>query len=661
MLRHFFCLLFALISTLLPLAAQSAMAEDFTIGTIDRKYYASSHDWYVKLTTTDARWTFCYDIKTDKLEPGTTYTLADMIASYCEAYDNVNRVSHKFTAATYCETTAADGTLTISGTATTADGMDITLHYGIVPIPTPTDTIDVNIAAAELLDRTDEGYYVLHGSGDGYDTAVAVRDYNIAGRFGADALYLPLCAVSAVGEKPVDILDGKAVVKHTAKGYAADAYLIGADALCYHVTMNYTLPAPTEEIDILASNLAISERYVDELGQISYSASNDDYSLELWVNTVHPFGHFAEGKIDAEACIITNKTTGAMQNVHYADIEVSESATSYFVNGTLYGRDGRLYRLNLSSERILPTREETIEVLEGGFFDNSANRVIQLYGYNADETRYVSIGLNTDVLDGNYTKKHTYRDYTFVQQTVGDIIFFEPYAAQITVTHDADTVFVEATLECENLVDLSDHPTFKIRMRCVREDITLGLEFDVQGEDFDHDFGPDHWGLGMDGNKPELIYLVAYDEENHTTIALQFCVGEHEGDEVIPAGTYPINASGAAGTVVASEGLDGNRVTGSYAALVDPADGSLELPMWYLTEGTVVLTGRGSTLYVEVDAINSCRRSVKATIGLDPAGIATIVAPHRPQSSAKHLRGSNIIITRAGHHYRLDGTMAQTK
>lgn len=632
------------------------MAEDYTIGTIDRKYYANSHDWYVKLTTTDTRWTFCYDIKTDRLEPGTTYTLDDMLASYCEAYDNVNRVSHKFAAATYCETTAADGTLTISGTATTADGMDITLHYGIVPLPTPTDTLHVAMTSTELLDHTEQGYYILHGTADGYEAAVAVRGYNIAGRFGADALYLPLCAVTVADGKPVDILDGNATVRHTAKGYVAEAYLLGANAHCYHITMDYTLPAPTAEIDIDAENLSISERYVDELGQVSYSASNAEYGLELWVNTMQPFGHFTESQIDAESCIITDKTTGEMQNIHYADIEVIEGTTSYFLRGTLYGRDGRLYRLNLSSERILPTREETIVVAEGGFFDNSANHVIQFYGYNADETRYVSIGLNTDVLDGNYTKKHTYRDYTYVQQTVGDIVFFEPYEAQITVTHDADTVYVEATLECENLVDLSDHPTFKIRMRCVRENITLGLEFDVQGEDFEHDFGPDHWGLGMDGNKPELVYLVAYDEENHTTIALEFCVGEHEGDEVIPAGTYPINTTGAAGTVMASEGLDGNRVTGSYAALVDPADGTLELPMWYLTEGTVVLSGRGSTLYVEVDATNSCRRSVKATIGLDPEGVVPIVAPQRPISSAKRLVDSRIIITHAGRHYRLGGT-----
>lgn len=645
MLRYFVCLL-------LCFAGLCASAEDFTIGTVDRKYYASSHDWYVKLTTPDGHWTFCYDIKTDKLVPGTTYTLDEMIPSYCEAYDNLNRQSHKFATAAYCETLADDGTLLISGSATTVDGMDITLHYGVVPIPTPTDTVDIGIAAAELLDRTNDGYYVLHGTGSGYEAALAVRDYNMAGSFGTDALYLPLCGVAPEDGKAVEILDGRATVKHTAQGYAAEAYFVGADALCYHVTMAYALPAPTAEIDVTAENLAINERYVDDYGQIAFSAANADYSVELWVNSTWPFGHFSGTQIDAESCIVTNKTTDEMQNIHYADIEVSQSATDYYLRGTLYGRDGRLYRLNFSTERILPTREETIEVTDGGFFDNSQNRVVQLYGYSADGTHYVSLGLNTDVLDGTYEKKHTYRDYTYVQQ-LAPAVFFEPYAATITVTHDADTVYVEATLDCENLLDLSDHPTYKIRMRCVREDITLGFEHDVQGEDFAQTYAAHQWAAMPDDEEPGTVWLEAYDAVSRQVIVLQMNVGT-SASALIPPGEYRIDASGDAGTVMASRGLEGTTVTGSYAGFIDASDGSLELPLWFLVEGTVTVSGSGDDLYVEIDALNSCRRAVHATIGTRSEGIPTIAAP-TAAARRKCLVGHEVIVEIDGCQYRLSG------
>ena len=102
-------------------------ATEYKIDDVSRKLYPRP-EWYIKLTTEDGNWTFCYDILTDEIVPGKVYTIEEMLASDCQAYDNVERESHKFVTATYCETYDEKGTLMIEATATTTDGMDIILR-----------------------------------------------------------------------------------------------------------------------------------------------------------------------------------------------------------------------------------------------------------------------------------------------------------------------------------------------------------------------------------------------------------------------------------------------------------------------------------------------------------------------------------------------------
>lgn len=114
----------------------------------------------------------------------------------------------------------------------------------------------------------------------------------------------------------------------------------------------------------------------------------------------------------------------------------------------------------------------------------------------------------------------------------------------------------------------------------------------------------------------DLSYIASYgtidvtaQDETHA-LYLEFNVAETATDLV--AGTYSISASGAVGTVTASQGLmsymGSTFVTPSYAAAL--SDGKIATP-WYLQSGTVIVKDDGS---IEIDALNSALKSYKGKL-----------------------------------------------
>ena len=80
--------------------------------------------------------------------------------------------------------------------------------------------------------------------------------------------------------------------------------------------------------------------------------------------------------------------------------------------------------------------------------------------------------------------------------------------------------------------------------------------------------------------------------------------GTADAETTIPAGTYTISDSQAPGTVMASSGYSSQGLGYSFFINVD-AEGYIELPMYFLVEGTVEVTKVDGKLKVEVNALNS--------------------------------------------------------
>lgn len=658
MLKRIFTLIF-LALCLTPLAVEAAT--EYKIDEVDRKLYPRP-EWYIKLTTEDGNWTFCYDILTAEIVPGRVYTIDDMLASDCQAYDNWERVSHKFAEATYCETYADDGTLMIEATATTVDGMDIILHYGIDPLPDPIDFIDITTSDVELEDLTSRGAAMFVGKTDDYAVSVGLKvrgtgiggtGGEIPGYYAMDDLYESFCYIEPRGGEPIAILDGHANVTaifppdggtEGSCGYNVDAQFLGEDAYLYDIHLTYVVPEPIETRTLRCDNLVVNTSYAAQFGEIIYEASNEDWELELWVNTDKPFGYFSGSIVDASYSVLTNRHTKEMFDLYYADFVVGTDDTHIYLRGGMLARDKNYYVLDLTCPLTVDTRTVNLNIADARFFDNTDNGVLQFYGTSSDGNQYVSLALKTYdpiTAPATFDRSQTHRDYTYVEEKQPAHVFYEPYIATINVIPQQDgSIDVEAYLRCDNLVDAEDHPLYIVRMHCTEDgEAQLGLKFDAQNLDFDEHIASS--GLSIDDQflQDGYVYLDGYDTETRASVSLEFNITALDPHIGIPAGIYPINDTWQPGTISISRGVQDGIVWPSYAAYGE-ADGSLDVPVWLLQSGSATVTDVDGHLYVELNGKNSCNRDVHITLGDSPVvGISPIHSAPPLVSRKMHRQG----------------------
>jgi hypothetical protein len=128
--------------------------------------------------------------------------------------------------------------------------------------------------------------------------------------------------------------------------------------------------------------------------------------------------------------------------------------------------------------------------------------------------------------------------------------------------------------------------------------------YDKNAQFFVSNFAKD-WGM---------VYLDLAPADESEWLGLGFVYNEFEG-EIIPEGTYEINASGEVGTVAASQGIVDDFITESYFAAGDE-EGNLVAPFYFLVSGTVVVEHVDGQMKVTVDAVNS--NGIPVHITYDP-------------------------------------------
>lgn len=656
-MKRLFTLLMLLVCTF-PLVAEAAT--EYEIDDVFRKLYPRP-EWYIKLTTSDGQWTFCYDILTDEIEPGRVYTLDDMLASDCQAYDNHERVSHKFTSATYCETYNEAGDIFIEATATTADGMDILLHYGIEALPIAIDTVQVVTNDVELQDMTSRGAAVFVGKTENCVLSVGTKGKEIAGEYNWDKLYQSFCYAEPEGiGEPVYMLDGHATIEATERGYKVDGYFLGEDTHCYHAVFTYEVPEPIETRVIRCDNLVVNTTYTAQYGEIIYEASNEDWELELWVNSDKPLGTFSGNIVDAYYSVLTNRHTKEMMDLYYADFTVSTDDKYVILSGGMLARDKNYYILYLTAPLVENNRTVNIDISNGQFFDNTENGVLQFYGTSADNNLFVSLALKTnEIVTSTYDRSQTHRDYTYVEEYKPYHIFYEPYMATInTIVKEDGSIDIEAYLRCDNLVNEEDHPLYVVRMHCTASEAQLGMKFDAQSLDFDEHLDSDKVQIDSNALEDGYVFLDGYDPTTRCTISLVFNINKLDPIISIPAGVYPINNTWQPGTVSSSGGVQDGVVWPSYAAYGD-SEGSLDIPVWLLQEGTVTVSNNNGQLYAEVEALNSCKRRVHITIGGTPEGISVVRGTSSDYTTRKMLRHDQLYIKRGTRTFDAQGRISR--
>ncbi len=213
------------------------------------KFYSDDNDVYIQMTDVNGQYRFTFDIIVPagqtELTPGQTYTLADMLSNYTSLYTE-NDGSMSFIA----NADAATFTLTVDNeglehiVATMTVGANIyNITYDEEPLPVATDTISIVIPSAQLGDYSTNGVFQFQGGNDDYYVYAAFNSNQIEGTYDHDDLYLQYTSIYdfANDTTRINVLSGDAVITFANDTFVMDAYYLGEDVHCYHVTLSCPL------------------------------------------------------------------------------------------------------------------------------------------------------------------------------------------------------------------------------------------------------------------------------------------------------------------------------------------------------------------------------------------------------------------------------------
>ena len=320
------------------------------------------------------------------------------------------------------------------------------------------------------------------------------------------------------------------------------------------------------------------------------------------------------------------------------------------VTGSITCTNGVTYTLNLRLEPI-PTRQETLTLNNLTLEDRIlSEETFQIYGFNDDQSLYLQLTIFTTMLEGTYTSRDVYKDYSQVRLKSGSsYIYFDVLTANLTVRKSGNNrVAVTGTIICQNTADASDIVEYTLSLSCVRDKKDQPMTGDATDADFeayfaDYTLNTDEQALNGD------VFVYARNADG-ACVALDVYIAD--GETEITAGVYPViqgtDISNPYMTVHASEGIIAGFTTPSYAGYLN-TESELQSPVWYIMAGTLIVDADGR---MELNAINSAERTIHCILRGQPQGLEDVVSQPR---STKILRDGRLLIERNGETYTIEG------
>ncbi len=589
-------------------AAQATAATDtveIAATTWEWEYYESDNDWYTRLT--DA--TKTYEIYLDYVSTtqAGTFTEADCIMDYTGMYiydEEGSRTIVGFTEVDIVVTDDENG-LALNAELLSTDSVLYVVSAFIAPLPEPKATVELAYANATLEDgtRTSETFQ-FWGDENGVYTSILLASDQVEGEYDRFDMYVDyanyIMFVDGTDTTFVDFLDLNAVVTKEGKTYNLVADALGSDTIMYHITMSYTKPAPTDTIDIVATNMVVDEFEFWGMVYCTITASNEEYTVTLDMANGLPMGELTSADFNVEWSSVYRIADA--EEIVFDEIisaTVSEVEGKPAVKAQVVGVDNIVYNLDLSY--VVPEPTDTVNVV----FDDVVEA--QYYGESAD---YYIVNENENyivVLDifeerGNLMGEYTAEDFDMYYTQLGVIEAGDTTAVEIADAKAVVTpveegiVLIEAELIGMNAV------LYKVSTKA---DVSnKGLQYDATEGFLVDEYTTEDLYTISDQSANGYIMLDVESADGNDLMGLVFWVDGADENTIIPTGTYPIDASGEAGTVMASTGMGASGLTYSLYATLDE-EGYIVEPCWFMVGGIVVVSEENGILSITVDAVNS--------------------------------------------------------
>jgi hypothetical protein len=381
----------------------------------------------------------------------------------------------------------------------------------------------------------------------------------------------------------------------------------------YHITMSYTKPAPTDTIDIVATNMTVEEFEFYGMVFCTVSASNDEYKVTLDMANGLPMGELTNDDFNAEYSSvyrIADATEIVFDEVIAAT--VTEVDGQRAIVAQALGVDNVIYNMDLSY--VVPETTDTVNVV----FDELAEvEYYASYGdyylFNQNDNFIVTLDIFEE--EGNLMGEYTAEDFDLYYTQLGvieagdtTVVTIAEAKAVVTATEEEGIVLIEAELVGMDAV------LYKVSTKA---DVSKkGLEYDATEGFLMDSYTTDDIYTINDQSANGYIMFDVEAADGSDLMGLVFWVDGADENTIIPTGTYQINGTGEPGTVLASTGMGAQGLTYSLYATMDE-EGYIVPPCWFMTGGEVVVTEEDGVLKIAVDAVNSNNLIIYVTCEYD--------------------------------------------
>ena len=530
-------------------------------------------------------------------------------------------------------------------------------------LPAVKDTIEItctNLQVDESL--ADYGLIMVSGSNDFYDVfAMYEGEYAEAGVYNV--------SVSITDKitwlEPTEAITATLNLTEETDGWHANIEAYGKDYNWYSIDMSYVVPEPIDTVDITFETTAIGTYLPYESNMLQLLHYGDDYEASITVYGKRLGDSFTMDNVLLDYSGIYNKKVG--RSVIFADVNgtLNQYGDTTVISASVIGFDAVQYNLHLWY--VAPTPIDTVEIEMPIEFINSMDYGYYTLGaYTPDSVWYISLSPMTSEVAGTFANDGLFGkmgakggQYDFYG---GETYIYEE-ATLNRYSVEKGTLIVEMTsdgkITAEAKVICSNAIYYHIKMT---SEYNTHLDFDSPDMDVDRLYTTeDNVFIENQVEENGYIYLSLTAADASDMAAFFFYTEEVDEDIIIPVGVYPINYTEEYGTVQANPGVQGNGVLPSFYAKIWE-DGSLEVPLWLLVDGTVeVSKDEDGNPHLEVNAVNSYDMSVHIVYDGTPihSAVENVQSQLPKNDCQKRIVNGQLMLIRNGKVYNIVGTQVQ--
>lgn len=546
-----------------------------------------------------------------------------------------------------------------------------TVIYNIfmaAPFPEPKDTIDIVCQNMRFDDRFASVYNIITitALNEKYKIQILYQDEAIdEGDYTQTNATVYITNLDTYEE--VESLVTQMSIRQdlSSNSYIVEAVARCTDNIVYQLSLAWVEPIATDTIAVCFDQSAKASYYQQD-NDLLLINENDNYSLSLNIAGVEMGEKFTLENVVAYYSSLTNEETGTEIDIAKVDGTIYQSADTTWIKADVVGFDAICYQVALWYAAPTPTDTVTLHINDVPFENHLEEGYFQFIEYSEDFTHMISFMvashevIGTFCNDGMFGKFGTgkydfFNDYTYIsvwnnQTNEYDIYTIEKGELVVSMAIDG-TIYAEANVICENAILY--HISFTSKYARPH------LPGDAEEEAVERTYTiNDHVTISDYTQMNGLIIFEAESTTHNDAVALYIFANHFDAEISIPEGTYPINSSLQAGSVLASTGInpDDNSVAPSlyYTFSGDYID-----TLYFFVEGSVTVTrNKAGKLHLEVNALNSYNIPIHIVYEEDPTetDIENVIVD---TNASKIVKDGQLFIMKEGIMYNVLGTVVK--